>query len=74
MAFENLTNLWKCLPPWLSWLKGLSRKQEIMSLNLIGASAGLCTLLLQVMKADPLESRGLIDASIPEDTPDITKG
>jgi hypothetical protein len=31
-------------------------------------------LLLQVMKADPLESRGLLDASIPEDTPDITKG
>jgi hypothetical protein len=31
-------------------------------------------LLLQVMKADPLGSRGLLDASIPEDTPDVTKG
>jgi hypothetical protein len=26
------------------------------------------------MIADPLESRGLLDASIPEDKPDITKG
>jgi hypothetical protein len=31
-------------------------------------------LLIQVMIADPLESRGLLDASIPEDKPDITKG
>jgi hypothetical protein len=31
-------------------------------------------LLIQVMIADPVESRGLLDASIPEDKPDITKG
>jgi hypothetical protein len=31
-------------------------------------------LLIQVMIADPLESRGLLDASIPEDKPNITKG
>ncbi len=55
-------------------LKRLSCKQEIMSSNLIGACAGLSTLKIQVMIADPLESRGLLDASIPEDKPDITKG
>jgi hypothetical protein len=31
VAIKNFTNLWKCLAPWLSWLKRLSRKQEIMS-------------------------------------------